>query len=340
MIIEVNSQSAAGLLTLLQLRGVGALTAIRLASRFAHLAEMVEASSESFRGLAKKPVIDALRNAGALHAAHGEALRQMEAAASQGVRLISYFADDYPRMLRRISDPPALLYVKGPLEPDEPCVACVGTREPTEFGRSAARRICAMLAERGYSIVSGLALGIDGECHQAALDHGGRTIAVLGNGLDSIQPVKHRGLAQRLLERGGALVSEQPLTAKALGRNLIRSVRIQSGLSLGTFVMQTDIDGGTMHTVRSTLEQGRLLFVPEPTGDSQFEDANRGIIALAEQFGPQLAGTLQAPAGFREILERQFRDRPTAWRIRGGIDDAALLENLRAAALQPNPTTL
>ena len=125
--------------------------------------------------------------------------------------------------------------------------------------------------------VSGLALGVDTLCHEAALEAGGHTVAILANGLDSVYPGQNRELAARILAAGGALLSEQPLGAPALPRNLVARDRLQSGMSAATIVMQTDLIGGTMHTVRYAVLQGRPLIAPVPQGTHADAPKSRGI---------------------------------------------------------------
>jgi DNA processing protein len=234
-------------------------------------------------------------------------------------------------------DKPPVIYVRGSLPPDRRCVACVGTRQPTEFGRIAARRISRFLAAHGWSIVSGLAVGVDTICHEGALEAGGHTVAVLANGLDTVYPRQNTGLAERILAAGGALLSEQPLGTPALPKHLFRRNRIQSGMSAGTVVMQTDIVGGTMHTVRHTMLQGRLLFVPVPQAEHAAEDKSRGLLALTQRTGNDLARLLDAKESYARLLERKFADRSIAIPLSGREDYTRMLAVLEAAALIEGP---
>ncbi len=157
-------------------------------------------------------------------------LRRVEEA---GVRAITWEDPDYPRLLLEIPDPPPLLYVRGTLEPEDAwAVAVVGTRRASAYGKEVTRRLVTALARSGITIVSGLARGVDGAAHRAALEAGGRTIAVLGCGVDRIYPPEHRHLAQEIV-RQGALISEYPLGTPPEARNFPPRNRIISGLSLG-----------------------------------------------------------------------------------------------------------
>lgn len=237
---------------------------------------------------------------------------------------------EYPSWLRLAPDHPPVVYVRGQLPPDRRCVACVGTRQPSAFGKGAARGISRFLAEHGWSIVSGLANGVDTLCHEAALEAGGHTVAVLANGLDSVYPRQNTGLAERILAAGGALLSEQPPGTPALPKHLFRRNRIQSGMSAGTVVMQTDIVGGTMHTARYTLLQGRLLLAPVPQGAHAEEPKSRGLSALTQRTGIELARLFEARGALEKLLLRGFADRPVASPIAGREDYVPTLDALEA----------
>jgi len=176
------------------------------------------------------------------------------------IHVLTWESPDYPRLLREIDQPPALLYVKGELTPaDEFAVAVVGTRNASSYGKGIAERLAGGLAENGVTVVSGLALGIDGIAHRAALDAGGRTTAVMGCGLDSIYPARHRQLAEQIMS-AGALVSDYALGVKPEARNFPPRNRIISGLSLGTIVVEADRRSGALITLQFALEQGRETF--------------------------------------------------------------------------------
>ena len=189
--------------------------------------------------------------------------REMERTLRAGVAALTWHHPDYPRLLRDIADPPPVLYVKGTLAPsDDVSVAVVGTRGPTSYGKQAAKRLAGDLARSGVTVVSGLARGIDGIAHQAALDAGGRTLAVMGSGLDVVYPPEHRLLLERVLENGAAL-SECHLGAKPDARNFPRRNRLLSGLSLATLVIEAPEDSGVISTVKAALDQNReALCVP------------------------------------------------------------------------------
>ena len=176
----------------------------------------------------------------------------------------------YPARLRTLDAPPQLLYVRGALlEKDARAIAVVGTRGVTEYGTRHAKRIVSNLAENGFTIISGLALGVDGIAHRVALDVGGRTIAVLGTGVANIYPKEHEDLAARIINNG-ALVSEYYPTTKPFRGNFPARNRIISALSIGVLVVESGTKGGSMITARFALEQGRDLFaIPGPIDSKQ-----------------------------------------------------------------------
>ena len=190
---------------------------------------------------------------------------ELEELYKAGVRAIHLRSDEYPHRLREIFDPPSVIYVKGNLAPeDERGVAVVGTRRASPYGSEMARRLAGNLAASGATVFSGLARGIDGIAHHAALDAGGRTIAVVGGGLDRIYPPEHADLAYRICEQG-AMISEYPLGKLPQAQHFPRRNRVISGLSLGVLVIEAGMKSGAMLTVRWALDQDREVFaVPGP----------------------------------------------------------------------------
>jgi DNA processing protein len=177
-----------------------------------------------------------------------------------GVSVLTWESQDYPRLLKNIADPPPVLYVRGQLMPqDEWALAVVGTRRATTYGKECTRLLVNGLAENGITVVSGLAYGIDTEAHKTAVHAGGRTIAVLGCGVDIIYPAENRKLAQAIIENG-ALISDYPLGTNPESRNFPPRNRIISGLSLGVLVVEGAIQSGARITTDFALEQGREVF--------------------------------------------------------------------------------
>ena len=186
----------------------------------------------------------------------GELMRLQQA----GVRALTWHDSEYPARLKEISDPPPVLYIKGAFQPaDQRSLAVVGTRSPTSYGREVAANLTGDLAKNGLTIVSGLARGIDGIAHRAALDNGGRTIAVVANGLDIYYPREHEQLSCQIQEQG-AVVSEYPLGVRPDPRGFPRRNRLISGMSLGTLVVEAAEGSGARWTVYHALEQDREVF--------------------------------------------------------------------------------
>ncbi|HEX6982851.1 MAG TPA: DNA-processing protein DprA, partial [Balneolaceae bacterium] len=186
----------------------------------------------------------------------------LEQTEKTGAQIITYQDEAYPKLLREIYDPPVLFWLKGDPEVlNLPGIAVVGTRRATDYGIEKARDFTGELIKSGLTIVSGLAYGVDSAAHQATLKSGGKTIAVLGSGIDNIYPSKNYGLAQEIAESGGAVISEFPLGTKPdMGNFPVRN-RIVSGMTLGTLVIESGLKGGSMITAQSALTQNREVFV-------------------------------------------------------------------------------
>ncbi len=186
--------------------------------------------------------------------------KELEKLQKFGVEVIIYPEKEYPRLLKEISDPPGILYVRGKIIPeDELALAVVGSRKFSSYGERAIQLLVEPLARKNITIVSGLALGIDALAHRAALIGGSRTIAVLGCGLDQIYPVSNIKLADQILQRG-AIISEYPLGMPALKQNFPVRNRIIAGLSLGTLVIECAQNSGSLLTAAAALEYNREVF--------------------------------------------------------------------------------
>lgn len=183
---------------------------------------------------------------------------------NKGVHIVSIFDEGYPILLKMTQDAPIFLYCKGNLSllKNMNNIAVVGTRKNTDHGKLITTKSVQFMCEHGYTIVSGLALGIDSIAHQATLDSGGKTISVLVD-VDNIQPSSNRKLADNILTNDGLLVAEMPPGTKIIPSMFAKRDRIQSGLSLAIFPIETNIDGGTMHAVNAALKENRLIYVPD-----------------------------------------------------------------------------
>lgn len=203
--------------------------------------------------------------------AYEEAQRELEKARKEGCEIVTYSDDRYPELLRQIFDPPVVLYCRGNLELlTAPGIAVVGARKPTPYGLAVAERLAADLAARGLVINSGLARGVDTAAHKGALDSGGgRTIAVLGCGIDQCYPSENKRLKARV-EQLGLAISEFPIGAFAAPQNFPIRNRVISGLSLGVLVVEAAQYSGSLITARLALEQDREVFCVPGNITNQF----------------------------------------------------------------------
>lgn len=204
--------------------------------------------------------------------------QELDRVEQQGLTLVPLNDGRYPRLLKTIYDPPPFLYVKGDLqEKDERGLALVGSRSASSYGKEMTARLARALAEQGFTVVSGLARGIDTAAHQGALRGGGRTIAVLGSGLDVIYPWENAPLAEAIAAQG-AVISELPLGTLPEAPHFPARNRIISGLSLGTVIVEASFRSGSLITARLALEQGREVFAVPGNVDSPWSrGANRLI---------------------------------------------------------------
>lgn len=205
-----------------------------------------------------------------------------------GVRVVNFLSGEYPKILLEIPDPPPFLYVKGSLEGIEPALAIVGSRRASSYGRLTTTRLAGELAENGVTVVSGMARGVDTAAHRGALNSGGRSVGVLGCGIDVVYPPENEGLFSEMASKG-ALVSEFPMGTPPLAENFPRRNRIISGISRGVLVVEAAEKSGSLITAEYALEQGREVFaVP---GNINFS-SSRGSNRLIKQ-GAKLVETVE-----------------------------------------------
>lgn len=228
--------------------------------------------------------------------AYGRGLRILEQSEDMGIYFISRFDEEFPkRLLLTVNedgkqDVPLFLFYKGSLTATSgSTVAVIGTREPSIEGEKAGRYIASRLAEKGVSIVSGLALGCDTSGHRGALDvEGGRTVAFLAHGLDIVYPSQNEGLAEEIVAKGGILMSEYPIGSGIDRYKLVARDRFQAALADAVVVVQTGITGGTMHAVNAALSVGKPVYAVEYKGFVDYDKIsgnsylikNRGAIGL------------------------------------------------------------
>jgi DNA processing protein len=210
---------------------------------------------------------------------HISLAKQLQWVERNNAFILLYDDADYPDALKLIHHPPAFLWVQGRLRLlNEPSIAMVGARKATANGMALAKVFAGSLGGSGLTIVSGLALGIDGACHQGALEAQADTIAVLGSGLGQIYPIQHQPLAQRIIAGGGLLVSPWPLMAKPLAYRFPERNRIISGLSVGVLVVEAALRSGSLITAKAALEQGREVFaVPSNVQNVQAQGCHQLI---------------------------------------------------------------
>ena len=193
---------------------------------------------------------------------HARAESEIERVRQLGGDILVLDDGVYPALLRETYDPPVVLYVKGAWDEclERPCVAVVGSRRCSTYGQNAALMMSRELAQRGVTIVSGLARGIDAAAHRGALEAGGRTVAVTGTGLDQVYPRDHKKLVEEILSRGGAIVTQFPLGTPPVSENFPYRNRVISGLSLGVLVVEAAENSGSLITARLAMEQNREVF--------------------------------------------------------------------------------
>lgn len=304
------SEATRKLLALSMLSGVGPATLRRVSGTIGFLDMSIEQIASSTPAISRgvKSLADWTK-------AEDAAEKQVHDAAMLQAKILSPFDGDYPPLLAATKDDPFLIYVRGTLHSDpSKAVAIIGTREPTAHGKEIAKRITRFFAEQEWSIISGLAIGCDAIAHQEALDAQAHTVAVLAHGLHTIAPSRHRRLADAILERGGALVSEYMIGEDAKPQQFVKRDRTQAGLAQGVVMIQSDLKGGSLHASRAALEYGRWLAVPYPThiDRANMEPKIQANLVIAE--GPPAARSellrLRDPHSAQLITLRSKDDYP------------------------------
>lgn len=277
-------------------RGIGPRTANQLLDRFGSPAQVFSASRLSLEREGIKPeTIQELHDSEILEKANAE-IERLEALEA---RVVTLDDDEYPPLLREIFDPPIALYVRGDLEAASrrPCLALVGSRRCSTYGTNAAQNLARELAANGITIVSGMARGIDAAGHRGALEVGGRTIAVVGTGLETTYPKEHKSLEQEIAAQG-AVLSEFPLGTPPLPQNFPYRNRILSGLCWGVVIIEAAEHSGSLITARMAYEQGREVF------------AVPGNITSQTSFGPNflIKDGAKLVQHWRDVIEELPRD--------------------------------
>lgn len=252
--------------------------------------------------------------------------RELEAARKSGCRVVTLSDDDYPALLRPTIDAPPVLYVRGELRREDALsVAMVGTRHPTPYGVSMAQKLSRGLAELGITVVSGLARGIDSAAHAAALEKG-RSIAVMGCGLNQIYPPENRALAGRM----SALVSEFPMDEPPRPAHFPRRNRIISGLSLGTVCIEASLTSGALVSCSWALEQGREVFAVPGRADHPTSRGPHDLLRNGAKLVEDVLDIVEEISAFAPLLDRLRTREPhdplqrVVWKaIRDGARNAA-----------------
>lgn len=255
------------ILTLLQLQGVGNKTIFKIAQQVKQPLTSIEELCDFWKTLKGKKLESISKND--IIEAYDNAKKLIERSAEASIGFISYYDTTYPDILRETinekekPDPPLILWYRGNLSVLEmPGIAIIGTREVTQEGVLGGTFLSGEFAKRGFNIVSGLAIGCDTCGHKGALKVNGKTTAFLANGLDynSIYPNENKDLAEDIVASGGLLLSEYHIGQSVNKYGLVARDRLQAGLSLATIVIQTGVEGGTMHAARTTLLANKPLF--------------------------------------------------------------------------------
>lgn len=250
-----------------------------------------------------------------------EKISQPDSAPESDLQLILQEDPNYPNLLKEIPWAPLGFYIKGSL-PNNPRIAIVGTRKATLNGKALAKQLARDLTLQGATIVSGLAMGIDEAAHQGAVEAGGQTIAVLANGLDRIYPAQNANLAHKILDLGGALISEYPPKSPSFPSNFVHRNRIISGLSLGIVVIEAPEKSGALITAKFATEQNReIMVVPGPANHANYTGSHQLI-----RDGAKLVTSA------KEILEElnlKFTDVPTAENNNASSEENIVLKAIR-----------
>lgn len=280
--------------------GVGSRTAAMLIDRFGSPAAVFESSAHTLESAGlRRETIDSINS----RDSRERATREIEELARLGGQALILTDERYPALLRETYDPPIVIYCHGEVASafSQPAIAIVGSRRCSTYGRNVAEKLSRELAERGITIVSGLARGIDSAAHRGALDGRGLTVGVMGTGLDAVYPKENRKLAARIAEQG-ALVTEFPLATPPASQNFPFRNRVISGLVLGVMVVEGAERSGSLITARLAYEQGRDVF------------AVPGNITSAKSFGPNylIKDGAKLVQTWRDVIEELPVDMKTA----------------------------
>ena len=275
---KLSQEELTNLYLLLSIDGIGPGKIKRLFQKFSSTEKILSANESELietEGINKLLAQRIKRAVSDKYKIEEDTKRELDRINNLQIKITSIWDSDYPELLKNIYDPPLLLYYKGDLsELDKFSIAIVGTRKPTEYGKLQTQKITSDLAAQNITIVSGLARGIDSLAHSTALKSNGRTVAVIGSGLNKIYPPENKKLFEEIAEKG-VIFSEYKLDTQPDAGNFPQRNRIISGLSLGCIVIESGIPGGALQTAHFALDQNREVFaVPGNLGIKQSEGTN------------------------------------------------------------------
>jgi DNA processing protein len=291
------------LIALCSIPDIGPVTVRRLVSVFGSAEAVFKSGVKELTGVegVGKKRAEAIKNFSGFSGIE----RNLKKLKNQGVKVIALDSDRYPEMLRNIQDPPLVIYMKGDMTPeDKYAIAIVGSRKPTPYGISVTETMASELASMGFTIVSGLARGIDTAAHKGGVRCGGRSIAVLGSGIDVPYPPENKGLMERI-SKAGCVLSEFAPGTPPNKENFPRRNRIISGLSLGVLVVEAAAESGALITARYALEQGREVFSIPGNINSKVSSGTNELIKqgakpvvkaedIVEELAPLLRGFIKS----------------------------------------------
>lgn len=274
--------------------GIGPARAASLISFFGSAAELFEHKPEDL--MAVRGISRELAEKIAAEAESSLLDEELDRVALGGVKVFTRADEEYPEALRELEDAPLCLYVCGtlPEELNRQSIAIVGSRRATVYGLRMAQHIAESAVYSGWTVVSGLAFGIDAAAHKATMNAGGKTVAVLGGGLMKIQPQEHLPMARDIIAKGGALVTEFPMTFPPNRHSFPMRNRIISALSLGTIVIEAGLHSGALITAAAALEQGKNVFAVPGNADSDMSSGCNNLIK---------SGEATLITGFEDVLE-------------------------------------
>ena len=275
---KLSFEELTNLNLLLSVEGIGPGKARNLLAKFHSVENIIQAGYNSLlevEGISDNLSSRIIKSKGLYDEAKLQTEKELEKLKKINGSIITIWDNDYPPLLKKIYDPPLLLYTIGNFtEEDGYSIAVVGTRQPTSYGKLQAEKFVADVVNQRITIISGLARGIDSVAHNSALKNNGRTIAVIGSGLDVIYPPENKKLFEQITN-SGMIISEYKLGAKPDAQNFPKRNRIISGLSLGVIIVETGIGGGAMQTASFALDQNREVFaVPGNLGSRQSDGTN------------------------------------------------------------------